>query len=164
MSTKFFTNQDENTLFNKLNGVFEHNQTIKHFDVLVGYFRSSGYFKLRPLLENIDKIRILVGIDVDKITAQMQFQGLSLFKGDEQKSIENWQEKYITDIQKASYDEQTEKGIKQFVADIVSNKVVLKAHPSKKIHYLWRLLNLLKFLTLLLRRLIENGVLKNWRP
>jgi hypothetical protein len=35
---------------------------------LVGYFRSSGYFKLRPLLENIDKIRILVGIDVDKLT------------------------------------------------------------------------------------------------
>jgi hypothetical protein len=29
MSTKFFTNKAKNTLFNKLTGIFEHNQNIK---------------------------------------------------------------------------------------------------------------------------------------
>ena len=78
MSIKFFTNQQQNTLFNKFYGIFEYNKTINNFDVLVAYFRSSGYFKLRPLLENVANIRILVGIDVDKIASNMQQDGFSI--------------------------------------------------------------------------------------
>ena len=70
MSTKFFTNQDTNTLLNKFKGIFEHNTDIENFDALVGYFRASGYFKVRPFLDNVPHIRILVGIDVDKILAK----------------------------------------------------------------------------------------------
>ncbi len=134
MSTKIFTNEEENTLFNKLEGVFKHNKSINNFDVLVGYFRSSGYFKLRPLLENVEHIRILVGIDVDKITKEMHADGLALFKGDPEKTIENWQEKFIDDVHKANYDQQTEQGIKQFVEDMQTRKVQIKAHPSRAIH------------------------------
>ena len=134
MSTKFFTNQNKNTLFNKLEGIFEHNEGINNFDTLIGYFRSSGYFKLRPLLKNVDNIRILVGIDVDKITKDMQDEGLALSKGDSNKTIKNWQETDIEDIQQANYDQQTEEGIKQFVTDMASGQVVLKAHSSKNIH------------------------------
>ena len=50
MSTKFFTNHEANTLLNKLEGVFEHNKDIEVFDALVGYFRASGYFAIRPFL------------------------------------------------------------------------------------------------------------------
>ncbi len=134
MSTKFFTNNEENTLFNKLKGVFKHNKSINNFDVLVGYFRSSGYFKLRPLLEDIANIRILVGIDVDKITKEMHADGLSLFKGDPEKTIKNWQGKFIGDVHKANYEQQTEQGIKQFVEDMQTRKVQIKAHPSRAIH------------------------------
>jgi hypothetical protein len=49
MSTRFFTNHGEQTLFKKLQGVFESNPDIEWFDALVGYLRSSGYFALRPL-------------------------------------------------------------------------------------------------------------------
>ncbi|MBA5248946.1 MAG: helicase [Gammaproteobacteria bacterium] len=133
MTTKFFTNTEENTLFNKLVGVFEHNQNINHFDVLVGYFRSSGYFKLRSLLENIDKIRILVGIDVDKLTQNSQSLGL-IYKEDKDNINLSWQEKFVEDIKQANYDEQTEQGIRQFIDDMLSGKVSLKAHPSQKIH------------------------------
>ena len=66
MSTKFFTNKDNNTLLNKLKGVFE-NLPINYFDALVGYFRSSGYFKIREYLKDVEEIRILVGIDVDHL-------------------------------------------------------------------------------------------------
>ena len=134
MDTRFFTNKKENTLFNKFEGIFKYNETINNFDVLVGYFRSSGYFKLRPFLENVANIRILVGIDVDKITKEMQADGLSLFKGDAEKTIENWQNKFIEDVKKAHYDEQTEQGIKQFIDDMQTQKVRLKAHPSQSIH------------------------------
>jgi len=63
MSTRFFTNEEQNTLLQKFEGVFTHNQNIQFFDALVGYFRSSGYFALRPHLEHVPNIRILVGIN-----------------------------------------------------------------------------------------------------
>ena len=66
MSTKFFTNKDQNSLTNKFKGVFE-NLPINYFDALVGYFRSSGYFKIRKYLDDVKEIRILVGIDVDHL-------------------------------------------------------------------------------------------------
>lgn len=78
MSTEFFTNQDTNTLLDKFKVIFEHNFDIENFDALVGYFRASGYFKLRPFLDNVPRIRILVGIDVDKILAKYQLKGLFL--------------------------------------------------------------------------------------
>ena len=56
MSTRFFTNDDENTLLKKFAGVFEHNPDIARFDALVGYLRSSGYFALRPHLEKVPEL------------------------------------------------------------------------------------------------------------
>ena len=134
MNSKFFTNQNTNTLFNKLAGIFKHNKSINNFDVLVGYFRSSGYFKIRPLLDNIENIRILVGIDVDEIAVYMQKKGLELSSGDEQKTTESWQEKFTEDIQQANYSKDIEQGILQFITDMSKKKVKLKAHPSKNIH------------------------------
>ena len=37
------------------------------FQAVSGYFRSSGYFKLRAELKNVQKIQILVGINIDDI-------------------------------------------------------------------------------------------------
>lgn len=75
MSTRFFTNHGEQTLFEKFRGVFESNPDIEWFDALVGYLRSSGYFALRPYLEKVPHIRILVGINVDAIMADYDIQG-----------------------------------------------------------------------------------------
>ena len=55
MSTRFFTNESDNTLLKKFAGVFAHNPDIERFDALVGYLRASGYFALRPHLENVPK-------------------------------------------------------------------------------------------------------------
>ncbi|MFC1481367.1 hypothetical protein ACFL6E_03865 [Candidatus Neomarinimicrobiota bacterium] len=39
MSTKFFTNAEQNTLLKKFEGVFSNNRDIMFFDALVGFFR-----------------------------------------------------------------------------------------------------------------------------
>lgn len=75
MPTKFFTNQDDNSLLKKFEGVFTHVQSIRCFDSLVGYFRASGYFKIRPFLDNIPKVRILVGINVDQLIKKYHDKG-----------------------------------------------------------------------------------------
>ena len=65
MGTNFFTNEKENTLLEKIEGVFKYKK-VHFFDALVGYFRASGYFRIRKFIQQTPKIRILVGINVDK--------------------------------------------------------------------------------------------------
>ena len=133
MSTKFFTNQDGNSLLKKFEGVFTYIESIRHFDALVGYFRSSGYFKIRPFLEKIPKIRILVGINVDKLTKRYHDKG-QLYLANPYETKASLIEEVVKDIQEANYDEVTEKGILQFIDDLASGKIELRAHPDKKIH------------------------------
>ncbi|HRI45923.1 MAG TPA: helicase-related protein [Ignavibacteriaceae bacterium] len=133
MPTKFFTNQNDNSLLKKFEGVFTNIESIRHFDALVGYFRTSGYFKVRAFLDKIPKIRILVGINVDQLFKKYHDKGqLYLENPDETKS--DLLDEIIKNIQEANYDEVTEKGIMQFIDDLVSGKIELKAHPKKKIH------------------------------
>jgi len=133
MPTKFFTNQDDNSLLKKFEGVFTNIDSIRHFDALVGYFRTSGYFKVRAFLDKIPKIRILVGINVDQLIKKYHDKGqLYLENPDETKA--DFLKEIIKNIQEANYDEVTEKGILQFIDDLVSGKIELRAHPKKKIH------------------------------
>ena len=133
MSTKFFTNSEENTLIQKFEGVFTYNSNIEYFDALVGYFRASGYFRVRPFLDKVPKIRVLVGINVDKMLANAQKSGLEFFKNHD-KTKEEFIEEIQKDIAQASYNKDTEIGILQFIDDIVQKKIEVKAHPDKRIH------------------------------
>ena len=133
MSTKFFTNNEENTLLKKFEGVFTYNTNIQFFDALVGYFRASGYFRIRPFLDKVPQIRILVGINVDKMLAEAQKSGLEFFKNHE-KTKEDFIKQIEDDIEGANYDKETENGILQFIDDLVEKKIQVKAHPEKKIH------------------------------
>lgn len=63
--TKFFNNQGDNSLFNKLSDIAQEMTSLNSFLAVVGFFRSSGYFKLREKLGDISEIKILVGINVD---------------------------------------------------------------------------------------------------
>jgi superfamily II DNA or RNA helicase/HKD family nuclease len=133
MSTRFFTNQGTQTLFEKLKGVFENNPDIQWFDALIGYLRASGYFPIRPYLEKVPHIRVLVGINVDAIVADYHRRGL-LFLADPTKALEEFKNDLRNDIQTASYTRDTEVGILQFVDDVVSEKISLKAHPTQRLH------------------------------
>ena len=90
MSTKFFTNKKENSLFDKFKGVFEFQKNVHFFDALVGYFRASGYFKLRPFLEDVPEIRVLVGIDADILIAEAKRKGQLYLE-----NPENTKEEYL---------------------------------------------------------------------
>jgi SNF2 family DNA or RNA helicase len=133
MSTKFFTNQDDNSLLIKFEGVFTHVQSIQFFDALVGYFRASGYFKVRPFLDKVQKVRILVGINVDKLTEEYHSKG-QLYLSDANRTKDEFIKEVLENIQDADYDGATEKGILQFIDDLITGKIELRAHPDKKIH------------------------------
>lgn len=133
MTTKFFTNRNENSLLKKFEGVFTHVESIKHFDALVGYFRASGYFKVRAFLDKIPKIRILVGINVDHLIKKYHDKG-QLYIENLNETKDTFLEEIVRNIQEADYDEITEQGIIQFIKDLIDGKIELRAHPKKKIH------------------------------
>src|SRR5438105_14346293 len=43
----------------------------RYFDCLVGYFFISGFYKLYPALEKVEKIRILVGLKTDSTAYEL---------------------------------------------------------------------------------------------
>jgi SNF2 family DNA or RNA helicase len=132
MSTKFFTNEKQNTLLNKIEGVFKH-KNIYFLDALVGYFRASGYFQIREFVESAQEIRILVGINIDSLVYQANQQGV-LFDGDAEKAQEEFFQEIKKNIQEAEYDKTVEGGMIQLIEDITTGKVKIKIHPKQNIH------------------------------
>lgn len=131
--SNFFTNKNGNTLMKEFEGILQHNQYIKNLYAVVGFLRASGYFSLRPFLDNINRVRILIGIDVDKYIAQAANQG-KIFFGAEEEVREECLRKIRRDIESSNYKKEVEDGIFQMIQDLIDGKLELRAHPSKKIH------------------------------
>lgn len=133
MSTKFFTNNEDNTVFKKFKGILENMKDVYAFHAVAGYFRSSGYFALQEYLNDIKDIKILVGINVDQMFAEAQRKGL-LYFGDEEKTKEQFLKWFIQDLQEAKYSEQVENGVLDFIQDLIDGRIEVRAHNSKAIH------------------------------
>ena len=133
ISSHFFTNRDGNTLMDEFEGILSNNPQVKNLDAVVGFLRASGYFSLRPFLDGINKVRILIGIDVDKYIARAIQKG-ELFFGAEEEVKDETLNLIRQDIEQSNYTKQVEDGMLQMLQDLIDGKLELRAHPSKKIH------------------------------
>ena len=133
MNSHIFTNKNGNTLMCEFEGVLSNNPSIKILDAVVGFLRASSYFSLRPFLDNINKARVLIGINVDKYIAEAARQGRIFFGAEEEVKADCLQQ-IRRDIEQSGYKREIEDGIFQMVTDLVDGKLELRAHPSKKIH------------------------------
>lgn len=134
MSTKFFNNTGNNTLFDKFKGLAEGmGLNFNTFQAVSGYFRSSGYFKLRAELKNVQKIQILVGINIDDIFRGHNraefFLGASM---DDAKKL--YTTDFIQDVREAGYSEDIEKGILQMCEDLATGKLEMRIHSTGNLH------------------------------
>ena len=68
MDNKFFTNEEGSTLLDRFNTTLKD---VQYFDVIVGYFRTSGFHLMKESMQDIDKIRILVGLNTDNKTYEI---------------------------------------------------------------------------------------------
>src|SRR5665811_1564576 len=59
----FLTNESGNSLRDRFSDILKTDA--RFFDCLVGYFFISGFYKLYPALENVEKVRILIGLQTD---------------------------------------------------------------------------------------------------
>lgn len=132
MSTKFFNNGLGNTLFDKLKGIASEMATFDRFLAVVGFFRSSGYFKLRKELGDISEIKILVGINIDDIFRKHNKALLML--ADEDKAKEIYHNSFKEDIVNAQYSPEVEEGILQMCEDLASGRLQMRIHATKNLH------------------------------
>lgn len=132
---KFFTNEPERDLYTRFATILKSNT--QFFDVLVGYFRSSGFFKLYEALESVEKIRILVGLSVDKFTVKIIDQakqeeitaGLSSNEG---KAILT--EEVKTEFEQTDTSSDVEKGVRIFIDWLKSGKLEMRMYTEAPIH------------------------------
>ena len=132
---KFFTNEPERDLYSRFAAILKSNT--QFFDVLVGYFRTSGFFKLYPALENVEKIRILVGLNVDRFTVKIidrakediKYTSFTRKEGREilEETIEN-------EFENSSTTSEVEKGVRIFIDWLKSGKLEMRLYTEAPIH------------------------------
>lgn len=132
---KFFTNEPERDLYSRFAAILKSNT--QFFDVLVGYFRASGFFKMYEALEQVEKIRILVGLNVDRYTVKIidrvsseaQYAAISTTDGKD--IIANEIEK---EFETATSSAQVEKGVRVFMDWLKSGKLEMRIYTEAPIH------------------------------
>ncbi len=135
--THFFNNQNGKSLFEKLQGITQDMPNFDRFLAVVGFFRSSGYFKLRQELKvnednDVKEIKILIGINIDDIFRKHN-QALE-FLGDASKAKTIFEQDFIDDILNAKYSKEIEEGIVQMLEDMKNGILEMRIHKSKNLH------------------------------
>lgn len=133
--SKFFTNEPGNNLYNRFDTILKHDT--QFFDVLVGYFRTSGFFKMYKSMEGVEKIRILVGLNVDNYTVKIVDKAKEeiVYKEiDKEKGIEiigtNVEEEYA----RSNVSYQAENGVRTFIEWLKSGKLEMRLFTEAPLH------------------------------
>ena len=120
--SKFFTNEPNRDLYGKFQTLLRGHTN--YFDILVGYFRASGFFRVCDALAEVEKIRVLVGLNVDKITAQIS---IDVAKKNFCAAVQN-------EFDTSEISREVESGTKKFIEWLQSGKIELKIYPKAPLH------------------------------
>lgn len=122
----FITNDDAGNLRDRFATLIKATQ---YFDVLVGYFYTSGFHAMYPALESTDRIRILIGISTNRETLDLIQRIQSHKEVREQFSLSVKEEMELSENEL-----HIEIGVKKFLEWLKSGKLEIRAYPEEKIH------------------------------
>ena len=131
----FFTNEENNTLHDRFNKILNNN--VQFFDVLVGYFRSSGFYKMYESMEKVEKTRILVGLNLDKKSVEMIHTAYNEMQVDftsNKEAKEQYSKEVNDDIETSEDSKEVEIGIKKFIEFVRIGKLEIRVYPHHPIH------------------------------
>ena len=147
MSSKFFTNRNNNTLLNRLKDILTHHD-IKYIEFLIAYFRISGFSKIAELLQDIEKARILVGINVDRWTLEAKERGKQANLFDQIQLSERFISEQLhgqleshtpgsleyEGLNNEPYNEEIDKSVELFATMLSQGKLEIRIAPHKNLH------------------------------
>ena len=121
----FFTNEPDRDLYTRFCNILNNNT--QFFDILVGYFRTSGFFKLYHAMSDIDKIRVLVGLNVDAKT-------LEIVHLSHKEATDAYGQVIENEFNESEDSSSVEKGVRVFIEWLRSGKIKMRIHPDSPIH------------------------------
>jgi len=117
-------------------GVLLGNDT-RYFDCLAGYFFISGFYKLYPSLENVEKVRILVGLQTDRtsygLLQKAKEQGELTLKS-HASAKEQVGNEVLSELEQAADTAEIETGVHKFIEWVRSGKLEIKTYPGENLH------------------------------
>lgn len=146
----FFTNEPGSTLLDRFQSTLRDTY---FFDVIVGYFRASGFYQLQDSVASIKKTRILIGLGIDDASYRIidSYQNQSVLDFESHSTTKKaFQNELVQDIEATSEnDPQLEIGLRSFINFLQTDcddtsadqnregngkKLEIRAFPSKNIH------------------------------
>src|SRR3989338_3514361 len=131
----FITNEKDKNLSERFKVLI--NDT-KFFDVLVGYFYTSGFYAIYKSLENTEKLRILIGISTNRDTYNLIQKSYIPTQESLQFSHAEAKEKFsdtlVEEMGASEDNHDLEEGVNKFLEWLKSGKLEIKAYPSENIH------------------------------
>ena len=128
----FITNEKNQNLLKRFQILIKDT---RYFDVLVGYFYTSGFHTLYKSLENTKKIRILIGISTNKETADLiqksQQYEIQFSHAETKKHFSNM---LVNEMEQSKDMKPVEEGVIKFLDWLRNGKLEIKAYPSENIH------------------------------
>ena len=130
----FITNEKNQNLLERFKVLIKDT---KLFDVLVGYFYTSGFYAIYKSLESTQKIRILIGISTNKETADLIQQAKEeqyKFQFSHSETKKHFSNMLVNEMENSQDIKPVEEGIIKFLEWLKSGKLEIKAYPSQNIH------------------------------
>ena len=132
----FITNQKNQSLADRFKILIKDT---KFFDVLVGYFYTSGFYEIYKSLEKTEKIRILVGINTNLPTLELNENSINSLQ---QQSLQfshseakqQFSKEVTQEMENSQDSKKVEEGVHIFLEWLKSGKLEIKAYPSANIH------------------------------
>ena len=129
--SEFITNKDGNTLSGRLNELVSKTENL---DILVGYFYISGFYQLYKNLEEVDKIRILIGLNTEAQVVDAVQGNLEIPFESAKKVKDSISKKYVDEVAAADDDVNVEEGMLKFVEWLQSGKLQIKIYDKAPLH------------------------------
>lgn len=128
----FITNEEGQSLLERFRVLIRDTE---FFDVLVGYFYTSGFHALYRSLEKTKKIRILIGIGTGRRTWDLMERA----RRQEPRFSHAETKEHFTDLLSgemadAEDSKRVEEGVLRFLEWLQSGKLEIKAYPTENIH------------------------------
>jgi HKD family nuclease len=131
----FITNEKNKRLLDRFKVLIKDTRL---FDVLVGYFYTSGFHALYKSLESTEKIRILIGISTNKEVIKLIQESkietqptLQFSHAEVKQELEN----SVTEEMEQSEDNAAvEEGVSKFIEWLKNGRLEIRAYPTENIH------------------------------
>ena len=127
----FITNEKGENLSKRFSDIIKDT---RFFDCLVGYFYTSGFHSLYKSLENTEKIRVLIGISMDRRAFELILEAKNPVLLSSKETKEEFSGRIVEEMNESGDTAEVEEGVRKFIEWLRSGKLEIRAFPTERLH------------------------------